>query len=499
LKLQLLRPKKSRSTAYLFWGVALIYLALSPGTLQGMGYASEEFRAGSQIMSNAVALMKGNILSPIAWPRHGPLASLFDMPFLWLGARLKGHLNQEWTASLEPVLSTALLVTLLFVWLRRITSPGWSYLLALVAGFCTLLWPYAYIGLEVKQSLAVLLAGYLGLMHDGKATWPRVLLFALSCAVAVSVKASGTFLVPAILFLVGCYYWRYSFREMRHLVPKLAVTLAIILVVYFSNSALRSLFFVRNGGQGQFFKIWLVSGPTAFLLQVVGYFGSPNKGMFVYAPIALLSFLAFPRFLKEHRALAIFALLVLGGLVSGHALQRFYTDETWGPRYLHGAIAPLVLCIGATRERLRFRTAVPVLVLAALGFWVSFLGAFFWYGVQQQAAIGVSQSTLETMQGDIIWNPILLDERLFSYYLHGGQRFWTPNHTWWFEKPPDAPAVRDVDLAQYAVPQSFLVRYWRVPLHGGLRRLWCFYLACFPLGLLLLLRAGWGQVRTEPQ
>ncbi|MGB8772288.1 MAG: hypothetical protein WCC92_21950, partial [Candidatus Korobacteraceae bacterium] len=219
-------------------------------------------------MSNAVALIKGNPSSPIDWPRHGPLASLFDLPFVWLGAHLKGHLNQDWTSSLEPVFLTALLVTVLFIWLRRLTSSGWSFLLALVAGFCTLLWPYAYVGLEVKQSLALLLAGYLGLTDDRKATWPRLILFAFSCAVAVSVKASGTFLVPAILFVIGCYYWRYSFQELRQLLPKLLATVAIIVAVYFSNAVLRSLFFVRNGGQGQFFKIWLVSGPTEYLLQV---------------------------------------------------------------------------------------------------------------------------------------------------------------------------------------------------------------------------------------
>jgi hypothetical protein len=462
-----------------------------------MGYASEEYAAGSQIMSNAVAFIKGKPSSPINWPRHGPLASLLDFPLLWLGAHLKGHLNQDWTASLEPVFLTALLVTVLFLWLRRLTSPGWSFVLTLVAGFCTMAWPYAYIGLELKQSLALLLAGYLALMDDGKATWPRVMLFAFLCAVAVSVKASGTFLVPAILFLIGCYYWRYSSRELRGVLPKLLATLAIILVIYFSNSFLRSLFFAPSGGQGRFFKFWLVSGPTAFLLQVVGCLGSPNKGLIVYAPIVLLSFLAFPRFLKEHRSLAIFALLVLGGLLSGHSLQRAYTDETWGPRYLLAAIAPLILCIGATRERLRLRTVVPVLILATLGFWVSFLGAFFWYGVQQQAAIAASQSMLETLQGDIVWNPILLDERLLSYYLHGGQRYWTPDHIWWFEKPSDAPIVKNVDLAQYAIPQSFLFRFWRVPLHGGIRRLWYFYLACLPVGLLLLLRAGWVQARTE--
>ncbi len=489
--------KKSWTAFYLFWGIALIYLSLSPGTVGGMGYASEEVRAGSQIMSNLAALVKGQPLSSVDWPRHGPLASILDFPFLWLGARLKGHLNQDWAASLEPVFVTSLLVTVLFLWLRRLTSPGWSYLLALIAGFCTILWPYAYVGLEVKQALAVMLAGYLGLTSSGKETWPRSILFACSCAVAVSVKASGTFLVPAILFLLAYYYWCYSIQELRTMAPKLLVTVAIILVVYFSNSILRSLFFARNGGQGQFFKIWLVSGPTAFLLQVVGYFGSPNKGLIVYAPIVLLSLLALPRVWREHRALAIFALLVLGGLVCGHSLPRFYTDETWGPRYLHSAIAPLVLCIGATRERLRLRTAVPVLVLAAVGFWVSFLGAFFWYGVQHQAAIATSQSTLEALQGDIVWNPILLDERLFSYYLHGGERLWTPSHTWWFDKPPDAPVVKSVDLAQYAVPQSFLLKFLRVPLRGGLRRLWYFYLLCLPVGLLLLIRAGWTQARTE--
>ncbi len=462
-----------------------------------MGYVDEEVRAGSQIMANAVALMKGGPSSHIDWPRHGPLTTLFDLPFLWLGAHLKGHLSRYWAVSLEPVFLTSLLVTVLFLWLRRLTTPGWSFLLALVAGFCTMLWPYAYIGLEVKQALALLLAGYLGLTNDRKASWPQAILFAFSCAVAVSVKASGTFLAPAILFLIGCYYWRYSFQQLRQIMPKLLVTVAIILVVYFTNSALRSLFYVSIGGQGQFFKTWLVSGPTAFLLQVVGFFGSPNKGLIVYAPIVLLSFLAFSALVKKRRALALFALLVLGGLVGGHALQKGYTDETWGPRYLLGAIAPLILCIGATRKRLRLQTAAPVLTLAALGFYVSFLGVFFWYGVQQRAAIDVSQSTLETLQGDTVWNPILLDQRLFSYYLHGGQRFWAPDHVWWFAKPPDAPAVRDVDLAHYAIPQSFLFRFWREPLHGGLRRLWCFYLACLPVGLLLLVRAGWTQARDE--
>jgi len=494
--MQLQYTRKVHPAAYLFGGVFLIYLALSPGSVANMGYASEELTAGSQILSNAVAWMRGNSPTPISWPRHGLLTVLFDLPFVGLGSHLKGHLNQDWVVSFEPILLTGLMVMVLFLWLRRLTSPGWSYLLALTAAFCTMLWPYAYIGLEVKQSLALILAGYLGFSHEAKITWPRGLLFAASCAVAVSVKASGTFLIPAVLFLVGYFYWRDSFQELREELPKLLATLAIIFGVFLSNYALRSLFFARYGSQGHFFRYWLIDGPTEYLLQVVGYFGSPNKGLIVYAPILLLSFLAFPRVLKEHRPLAIFTLLTLGGLASGHALQRFYVDETWGARYLHSAIAPLIICIGATRERLHASTAAPVLVLAALGFWVSFLGAFFWYGVTHQAATDASQATLETLQGDIVWNPILLDERLFFYYLRGGPEWWMPNHIWWFAKPPNAPAERPVNLSQYAVPQSFLIHFWRTPFHGGLRRLWYFYFLCLPVGVLLLAKAGW-ETRTQ--
>ena len=230
----------------------------------------------------------------------------------------------------QPVLLTSALVTLLFCWMRRLTSPGWSYLLALIAAFCTMLWPYAYIGLEVKQSLALLLAAYLGLTHQGKISWSRSLLFALSCAVAVSVKSSGTFLVPAILFLVACFYRHDSFEKLRDELPKLVATLAIIGTVFLSSYAERGRF-AAYGGQGRFFRFFLVDGVTRFLLQVIGIIlGRPTKGLSLQAPIVLIALLALPRVLKEKSALAIFTLLTLAGLVGGHALLTGYTEDRLG-------------------------------------------------------------------------------------------------------------------------------------------------------------------------
>ena len=111
--------------------------------------------------------------------------------------------------SVEPVLLSALLITLIFVWSRRLTgSAGWAALLALGTAFATMIWPYAYIGLETTQSVFLLAAGWLALEEPSTRSWPRTLAFAISAAIAVSAKSTGAFLVPAVLFLISRYFAR---------------------------------------------------------------------------------------------------------------------------------------------------------------------------------------------------------------------------------------------------------------------------------------------------
>jgi predicted membrane-bound dolichyl-phosphate-mannose-protein mannosyltransferase len=108
------------------------------------------------------------------------------------------------------------MIALLFVWLHRITQSAlWSYTLSLIAAFCTLLWPYAYIGIEPKQSLCVLAAGYLALETAGRATLARSLLLGLACGGAISLKASGTYSFPLWRFLIGVYSIRPAARSIR--------------------------------------------------------------------------------------------------------------------------------------------------------------------------------------------------------------------------------------------------------------------------------------------
>src|SRR5215469_764247 len=166
----------------LFLGLSGIYISLSPGSIAGQGYTGEEIESGLRILAVITAWMKGHAVPPMEWSRHGPLPVLFDLPFLKLGKHI---VSPDFMLSFQPGLITAGLLTLLFLWLRKLCSPAMSLFLTLTAGFGTILWAYAYISLETKQSFFVLLAGYLALA-DGKVyRWPRLLLFAVACGLAL--------------------------------------------------------------------------------------------------------------------------------------------------------------------------------------------------------------------------------------------------------------------------------------------------------------------------
>src|SRR5438552_7747604 len=181
--------KTSTRTAWLvFFSLSACYLALAPGTTEGRGYVPEDMQAGLGLLASFNAWVKGRPIPAVTWTRHGPLPLLFDLPFIKLG-KLFG--TPDFALSLEPVLLTAALMTIVYVWLRKLCTPGMSLLLTLIGAFGTMLWPYAYIGLETKQSLFVFLAGYLALGKGKIRTWSQLLLFSIICALAISSKATG--------------------------------------------------------------------------------------------------------------------------------------------------------------------------------------------------------------------------------------------------------------------------------------------------------------------
>jgi hypothetical protein len=359
-----------------------------------------------------------------------------------------------------------------------------------VAGLGTLLWPYAYIGLETLQSLSLLLAAYLALRQT-PFTWLSTLWFALASTIAVSAKLNGIALVPAVGYLIWRRFLAYETKDLRRL-PRawahVTMTLAIILSIFFINAHIRSIFWASLGGARARLLPWLVHDPIAPLLNFLGLLASPNKGLILYAPVTLLGLLALPRVLRENRPIGIFAILTLLGLAGGVSFLRSWSDETWGPRYLHAAIGPLILCVAVLWRASPVHFRALLTSVAALGFLVSLLGVFFYYGKLPQTARRARQNTIEAYQGDPVWNHIRFNARLLGVWLGppGPSSLWSPSHIWWVRPPENPEPWPELDLRDAATPQPEVLRDWNTHESGATRGIRATYLCSFGLGLLLL-------------
>jgi hypothetical protein len=485
-----------------FVGVFLLLLSFSPGSIREMGYTGQDLRACNQLLASAgETLTLRPVTPPTQWSRNGVLSLLPHVPFLLASRLFFGNdpIRENQVVAFEPVLATSLLLLVMFLWGRRLCSSElWSLGLTLAAGFSTLLWPYAYIGLETTQSLFLLCAAYLAIESGPPRRWPRTLLFAACCVMALTAKSTGAFLIPAVAFLICGYFRRpqsAASGEAGVSRGKLVVVVVAVAGLFFLNYWTRTFFWARFGGTRVFLSHWLVRDPIAYLSNLLSFFGSPNKGLVFYAPAALLSLWLLPRVMTQNRPLALFALLTLFGLAGGFSLLKDWSDETWGPRYLHSALAPLFLCLAAglrepsVRRKLRW----PLAGLAAAGLSISFLGVLFYYGSLHQVCLSASQSTLEALQGDPVWNHARFNARLMRILSRRLGRSetpaetWVPAHIWFLKPPPGSPPAPTVDLAPYARPQPLILRdadeHDRIP-SAGLRRV---FLGSLWLGLFLLL------------
>ncbi len=477
-----------RTAVLLFLGLSGVYLSLSPGAIAGQGYTGEEIDSGARMLAVLNALLKGLPVPAMQWSRHGPIPVLLDLPFIQLGNLI---VSPDFVLSFQPALLTAATLAVLYLWLRKICSPGKSLFLTMTGAFGTMLWPYAYISLETKQTLFILLAGYMGLALGEIHSWPRATLFAVTCGLAITLKSTGVVLFPAIAYLIYAQF-RDDWRSRR--AQGLSI-LAVLAVIWIIGAWSRHYYWAPRGGGFASLRTWLTDSPLQLFTNVIGMFGSPTKGLFVYAPVLLVSLYAVPRAFHRHRSIVIYTLLVVAGTLALLAPLTTPVDETWGPRYLHTAVPLLLLCVGAAWPCFRWRRDTPLLALAALGLVISFLGAFYYYGVQDIAATRAGQNTIEWITSDTNWNHVLFNARLFHVWMDKGTApvLWTPKHTWVWTPPSDAPPWKSVNLRDYCQPQSFMLRFWNAPKPGVVMRVFATYVFCLVLGVALLI---WVGVRT---
>jgi hypothetical protein len=218
---------------------------------------------------------------------------------------------------------TAALVFLIVLITRR--STAWAIAIAAAFTFASIAWPYSKIGMDTTLMLGVALS-FLAVLFAARS--PGVLSWALvSPAVAFAAATKPYGLVLALPLLVMLWEpWRRADREMRaRLAAALIVPLAVGLVAL---GLLGGWSFGRISGTPPYEPTW------AAPLNAAGFFLSPGKGLFLYSPLVILGVLGLVPLWREQRTLAIAIVGVVAAGVAVPALTSYWSDETWGPRYL---------------------------------------------------------------------------------------------------------------------------------------------------------------------
>ena len=333
--------------------------------------------------------------------KKGPAPAILAVPFYligWLSSRLPVEalrLSMLQTAFWLNAVVTALTGVLLA---QAVLALGYSLRTAVLAGAIfglgTIAWPYAthFFG-EPVSALAIfsLFFAFLRLRQTGA---PRyALLGGLAAGVMITTSAAHAVLLApfGVYLLVAVHLWakrraagadgwfRAAIRYLWAAVGRLlafAVPLAALaglLVLYnlarFGTPLSTGYHF--ESGEG-FNANWL--------LGLWGLLFSPYRGLFWYTPLAILSVLAWPGFIRRHRAegwLTAVVTLIMVALFG--KWWMWWGGFAWGPRFLVPLAPFLVLVLAPWLEVSPARETWPVVrrvllvVVLALSFVVQLL------------------------------------------------------------------------------------------------------------------------------
>ena len=121
--------------------------------------------------------------------------------------------------------------------------------------------------------------------------------------------------------------------------------------------------------------IWALAGSQP--VYGTGAFGllfSPGAGLFIYVPILLTVFFAFPDFFRKNKLFTILLLVIPSMFIIQFGSMNIWEGYTaWSPKYLYAIIPFLLLPLGASIEK-RGRKILPIIcILGCIGFIFNFV------------------------------------------------------------------------------------------------------------------------------
>lgn len=375
-----------------------------------------------------------------------------------VGLRPQGLLSQALAAALG---------TLVALWVARASGQRRHGLaLALATIFTTPVLPYAYAGPALALPLLLFAAGFLAIGPCRLRTPFRDLALLVAAAGVLLAEVSGLLLLPLLLWLTWCAADRRGAERRVDPKPVFYAAAAILAGI----AAARGLVLARQ-------EVAFAASPVEWLVHVHGLLLSLNKGLVLFAPLALIGlWRAFRGTVADPRA-GRFALLCAASLIAPFAGLARWSDAAWASRPLLAAVAPALLALALSRTERARRGGHRRWILAAVtcGLAVNTLGT----AIPQTALADLAGlprgETSVALQFDPDWIHPRVNAALLGIWLVARLPFLPA------PEPALAPAVER--LAAMALPGPVLLRVFGT----GERR------ALAPLALLLtfLGAAGW--------
>lgn len=264
---------------------------------------------------------------------------VLETPFVFLGELLNSLLNGKKNEYVKLIalfynpFITALIVGISFLIFHLFVKIRQALLLAVIFAFATMLFPYALIGMEPTSLLCVALSIFF-LFRFGKSNQRLdLLLSGLAFFSLFFGKSYYFFTGPAFalyLLLDSLERGKPWFKETASRLMIFFAPLALIFPLYLLGN---------NASYGGYWKSPYVLqnelfGGENFIFGLYGLLFSFGKSFFIYSPILLLSIWLFRPFYRKFRKEAIFTAAYTIILLLFVSRVHWWSDETWGPRYL---------------------------------------------------------------------------------------------------------------------------------------------------------------------
>ena len=268
-------------------------------------------------------------VSHVAIGRIEALQSVLVAPIYWAAVHL------PWVGSVQmvmlfPVWVTALTGGGVYLSARRLGYPVPAALAAAVGfGTATISWPYART--FFRESLLgfwLIALLFCFVTWQGRRKRSTLALCALFIALAIATKISTIAIVPCFtLILLGQLDLPRRYKVLIGLVGMLGVVGLLLLAARFrwQEDALPRLI---DYGRGIFVD-------EQFWIRVYGLLFSPGKGLFIYAPIFVLSMVGLVGLVRRNAGAGLLILLSVVSVVCLYGYYwTWYGGMCWGPRFL---------------------------------------------------------------------------------------------------------------------------------------------------------------------